>query len=480
MSRSRRSLWRPVEGVPLARVTIAAQAMLAVILCAWLFTSSGTRLPFVDTPYVVHATVPDASGLDGRDHPEVTVGGVKAGFVTAVAYDRRSGGAQVTMELDKEIRGKLFADAAAHLNPRSVLQDLVVDVDPGDPSAGKLRGDRITHAGPTPLGYDRALGVLDADTRAYTQVLFATLRQIVRHRSGPLRDAIDRVPTAVDAATVVSRRLAARRRELAELVGSLDRIASATSHRGGALTRAIRSARQTLAITESRQQQIQQAIAQLPGTLTQTGATFSALKALGRPLVPALTRLRPAAQALPSGLRELRKTLPAADATVGNLDRLVRDGRAPLADLRRATQELGPASRELPPAVTLLNALVRNIAEHQDAAGAILKNWPGALSSATGLSVITRVVFLRVLPVNPGAVGLPQSSPSQTAALGQATATLRRRRPDLFKAPRGSADSPLPVVAIRALVTDLCNKHNTAACSVLSMIYDRPPGMLRP
>jgi virulence factor Mce-like protein len=480
MSRTARSPWRAVEGIPLARVTIAAQAVLAVILCVWLFTSSGTRLPFVDTPYVLHATVPDAAGLDGRDHPEVTVGGIKAGFVTAVAYDRRSGGARLTMKLDKQIRGKLFADATAHINPRSVLQDMVVDVDPGDPKAGRLRGDRITRAGTTPLGYDRVLGVLDADTRAYSQVLFATLRQILRHRTGPLRDAIDRVPTAVDAATVVSQRLAGRRRELAELVSSLDRISTATADRGGALTRAIRSARRTLAVTEARQQEIRQAIAQLPGTLAQTGATFTALHDLGRPLVPALTKLRPAARALPSGLKELRKTLPAADATVAGVDRLVRDGRAPLRELRGATHELGPASRELPPAVRLLDSLVRNISEHQDAASAILKNWPGALSSATPLSVITRVVFLRVLPVNPGAVGLPQSSPSRTAALSRATAALRSRRPDLFRAPRDSAGEPLAVVAIRALVTDLCDKHNQAACSVLSMMYDSPPRMLRP
>ena len=474
--------FKAVDGVPLARITIAAQAVLAVILCAWLFTSSGTRLPFVDKAYVVHATVPDASGLDPKDHPEVTVGGIKSGWVTAVDYDRRTGGAQVTMKLDSDVRGKLFADARANLNPRSVLQDLVVDIDPGDPKAGKLRGDRITRAGTTPLGYDRALSVLDADTRAYTQVLFSTLRQIVRKRTGPLRDAIDRVPTAVDAASVVSHRLAGRRRDLSELVGSLDKIATATANRGGALTRAIRSARATLSVTEARQRDIEQAIGQLPGTLQQTGSTFAALRELGRPLVPALTRLRPSARALPSGLRELRRTLPAVNATVGSVDRLVRDGRAPLRQAREAAQELGPASRELPPAVKLVDALVRNITEHEDAASAILKNWPGALSSATNLSVITRVIFLRALPVNPAAVGLPQnsSSASRTAQLARATATLRKRKPQLFKAPGSSAGEPLAVVAIRALVTNLCNKHNASACQVLSMMYDHPPRMLRP
>jgi ABC-type transporter Mla subunit MlaD len=480
MSRFGKLRWPAVEGIPLARITIAAQAVLAVVLAVWLFTSSGTRIPLFDSPYVVHATLPDGAGLDARDHPEVAVGGVKSGFVTAVAYDRRSGGARVTMQLDRKVRGKLFADATAKLAPRSVLQDMVVDVDPGDPSAGALRGDRITRAAATPLGYDRVLGVLDADTRAYTQVLVGTLRQIVRHRAGPLRDAIDRVPTAVDAATVVSRRLAGRRRELSELVAALDRIAGATSHRGAELTRAIRSARRTLAATATRQQQIEQAIGQLPDTLAQTGATFTALHELGRPLVPALTRLRPAARALPAGLRALRGALPATRATVTDLDALVRDGRSPLRALRRSAQALGPASRELPPSVTLLDSLVRNIAEHQDAASRILKNWPGALSSATPLSVVTRVIFLRVLPVNPGAVGLPGSSPARVAALSRATASLRRLRPDLFEAPRGSAGAPLAVVAIRALVSDLCAKHNAAACSLLSMIYANPPGMLRP
>ena len=469
-----------VQGIPLARVTIAAQAVLAVILCVWLFTSAGTRIPLIDSAYVVHATLPDGSGLDAKDHPQVTVGGVKAGKVTAVSYDPRSGGARVTMELDKNIKGKLFADAKANLFPRSVLQDQVVDIDPGDPSAGKLRGGQITHAGPTPIGYDRLLGVMDADTRAYTQVLVGTLRQMLRHRAGPLRDAIDRFPTAADAATVVSRRLAARRHDLSELVAALDKIAGATANRGDELTHAIRSARATLAATASRQQQIEQAIGQLPGTLAQTGATFGALRALGRPLNPALTRLRPAAQAMPEGLSELRKTIPALRGTIGDVDRLVRDGRGPLRSLRRATDDLGPASRQLKPSVALFDALVRNITEHQDAASNILKNWPGALSSATGLSVITRVLFVRILPLNPLAAGLPAGSAARVAELRNATATLKRRRPDLFRAPRSSAGEPLAVVAIRALTTDLCRKHNTGACTVLSMMYAKPPGMLRP
>ena len=469
-----------VQGIPLARVTIAAQAVLAVILCGWLFMSSGTRLPLIDSPYVVHASLPDAAGLDARDHPQVTVGGVKAGKVTAVAYDGRSGGARVTMELDKEVRGKVFADATAKLFPRSVLQDQVVDIDPGDPSAGKLRDGRIKRAGTTPIGYDRLLGVMDADTRAYTQVLVGTLRQVLRHRAGPLRDAIDRFPTAADAATVVSQRLAARRHDLSEMVSALDKIAGATSRRGDELTHAIRSARRTLAVTASRQQQIEQAIGQLPGMLAQTGATFGALRELGRPLTPALGRLRPAAQATPEGLRELRKTLPALRGTVGDLDALVRDGRRPLRALRRASDDLGPASRELQPSVRLFDALVRNITEHQDAASRILKNWPGALSSATGLSVITRVLFVRILPLNPGAVGLPDGSSARVAALRRATATLKRRRPDLFRAPRSSAGEPLAVVAVRALVSDLCRKRNAAACNVLSMMYADPPRMLRP
>src|SRR4051794_7614626 len=469
-----------VQGIPLARVTIAAQAVLAVILCGWLFTSSGTRIPLVDSPYVVHATLPDGAGLDARDHPQVTVGGVKAGKVTAVTYDRRSGGARVTMQVDKQIRGKLFADAKANLFPRSVLQDQVVDIDPGDPSAGKLHGGRVTHPGRTPIGYDRLLGVMDADTRAYTQVLLATLRPVLRHRARPPRAATARLPTPVDAAPVVSRRLAARRHDLSELVAALDKIAAATSRRGDQLTDAIHSARRTLAVTASRQQQIEQAIGQLPGTLAQTGATFSALRELGRPLNPALTRLRPAARAMPEGLSELRKTLPALRGTVGDLDRLVRDVRGPVRALRAASDQLGPASRELKPSVALFDALVRNISEHQDAASNILKNWPGALSSATSLSVITRVLFVRMLPLNPGAVGLPGGSSARVAALSRATATLKRRRPDLFRAPRSSAGEPVPVAAVGALVPDLCRRRNAAACSVLSMMYANPPRMLRP
>lgn len=471
---------RPVDGVPMARVTIAAQVVLAVILCVWLFTSSGARVPFLDSPYVVHARLPDASGLDAKDHPRVTVGGVDAGFVSDVAYDARTGGAEVTLELDDDVRGKLFGDASANVSPRSVLQDVVLDVDPGDPAAGPVRDDRITRAGTTPLGYDRALGVLDADTSAYAQVLLGTLRQVLAGRSGPLRDAIDKLPDAAGAVGEVSARLASRRREITELVTDLDKIANATGRRGGQLSRVIRSARRTLAVTQARQQEIGAAIGELPGTLGQTGTTFASLRALAKPLVPALERLRPSAKALPAGLRDLRSTLPAVNGALGDLDALVRTGRRPLADLRAATDQLGPASRELARSVPLVDSLVRNISDNEEAASRILKNWPGALSSATTLSVITRVIFLRALPLNPLAVGLPANSAGASEPLRQATAALRRARPELFVAPPAGRDAALPVVAIRALVSQLCRTGNSAACTVLSMIYAKPPKVLRP
>jgi virulence factor Mce-like protein len=466
-------------GIPLARLTIAAQVAAGLLLTVFLFHAAGTRLPFVDRPFMVTVVVPDAAGLDPSDHPVVTVGGVRAGKIDAVTYSASEDQARVRIALDHEVRGRLFADARVKIQPRSALQDLVLDIDPGDPAAGVLHGDVIRRADPAPIGYDRVLGVLDGDTRAYAQVLLGTLNQITDGRAGPLRDALRRLPDATDAVTVVSQRLAARRHDLSTLVTELSQILAATGRRSGELARAITQARRTLAVTDARQADLARSIGELPSTLAQAGQTFTSIHALARPLIPAVTRLRPTARALPAALRSIRSLTPTLDTTIDDLGTLVTRGGPPLRSLHRTTHELGPAARELLPIVPLAETAVRAVGENQPAVRQMLEFWPGALSSSNSLSVLTRALFLRVLPIKPGAIGLPDGTSASTATLRSATSNLRADRPDLFAKTKAGVSSALPLVLIQALVADRCLRRVDVACGLLSQLYAKPPKLLR-
>lgn len=469
---SRRS--HQAGAVPLARVTIIAQALIALAVAVFLFTSSGVRLPLVDRADTLTVQMDDASGLDPSDHPVVTVGGVKAGTVSSVRFDRATRRADVVLRVDHGIRDKLFADARARVLPRSALNDLVVDIDPGDPSAGHLRGGTIGRSAPPPVGYDRVLGVLDADTRAYVQVLVGTLHQVLDGRTGPLGDALDRLPDTTVAARRVATVLAARRRDLSQLVADLDRIATATGRRGDDLTEAIRLARRTLDVTAARQQQLSAGITGLPALAAQGGETARSIVTLSAPLDSALGGLRPTARNLTPTLRRLRALLPTLRGTLGDLETLGRKTRRPLGLVRRDLRQLTPAVAGLQPTVPYLTGLVDQLSKNTRPLRELVENWPGALSGTNGFATHLRSKALGVLPVLPAMFGL-NGSAAGSSDLRQALGRVRRSHPGVVDDARSQ---PLVLTSAKALLGLLCTRHNAGACSLLSLVDRRPPKVI--
>jgi ABC-type transporter Mla subunit MlaD len=455
--------------------------MLTAVIVAWfLFSSTGVRIPFLQSTYDLTAYVPDADGLNPANRPEVLVAGVKAGSVTSVGYSTSRHTAVIHLALAGNVHGKLFADASISIFPRSALNDLVVDVLPGDPAAGPLRNGTITRSAPAPVNYDRLTGILDTDERTYVQIIVGTLDQMLRNRPGPLRDALSRLPSVTSAASVVSAELATRRRQLTELVGQLSEIVAATGDRGTQLTEAIGAARQTLAVTAARQRELERSISLLPSTLMHATTALTDVSRLAQPLTPALVALRPAARALPTAVSDVRGLLPAVGSTTGALSTLISQGSGPLGSLEQTLRLLAPTARQLSPVAPFLAKTVRTITGNEQSVSNILRFWPGAISSQNALAVVTRAKFFTIVPVDPAVLGLPSSSGSGSAtrALTRAAAALRVAHPELFDVPATMRDTPVTILALTALIDQRCQWGQDAACMVLSAIYHHPPRLL--
>jgi phospholipid/cholesterol/gamma-HCH transport system substrate-binding protein len=450
-------------GVPLGRTAIAIQVILALLVSGFLITRFDVSLPLLNQTYDVEAILPDAAGLDASHRPQVVAAGVPVGRVTAVRFSPATGQAVATLQLSDATRGKLFRDAAIRIIPRSALQDLVVDIDPGTPSAGPLEPGVTIVARPkaTPVTYEQVLGTLDADTQAYAQILIGTLRQLLRNRPGPLRAALDRLPALDSPVTRLAQELARHRHDLTELVTEFAKITSATARRRSQLADAIRVARATLEVTAARQLEIERAFAELPATLRRVHTSLDAVQRLAVPLEPALVGLLPTARALPGALRATRRLLPSVRGLIDDARPVVTHERAPLGALTDALGELAPTARLILPILPVLRHFLATLSNNHDDIMALLDNWPGAISATGNTGIETRTLVIGTESLLPALFGV--DTPAQASQLAQAVSSLRARRPRLLSgAPNEMAGSPLRE-AVWALLVSAC-KTNTFAC----------------
>jgi ABC-type transporter Mla subunit MlaD len=104
-----RYLWRFVDPplkagqVPLGRLAIVVQIVVALAFIGYTLSKKSIRLPFASEAYQVQVIFPDAKGLDRLDEPAAAVAGTPVGRVTHVEYT--DGRALATLTLDGEMEG---------------------------------------------------------------------------------------------------------------------------------------------------------------------------------------------------------------------------------------------------------------------------------------------------------------------------------------------------------------------------------------
>lgn len=413
--------------VPFGRTAILIEAIAALAFLVYLLGHEAFQLPLLSSNYTIRAEFLDATGLKGSNHSPVLVAGVPEGRVQSVSYQH--GLAVATLELPDSVRDAIHDDATVSVVPRSAIMDLMVDISPGSPAAPALRPGSLippSRTGST-VEWDRLIDVLDADTRAYTQVLLSELNIGLRGRTGQLRGALQELGNLVDGSTTVTQQLAERRVLLSRLVGSLDTMVTTLGQRQSDLAGAVDAGQRTLAVTAARSPQLSAMMQALPPAFAQLSGAMHALSALSGPLEPALVQLSPFARALPAALGSLRGFVPAGRTLIADLRALIHRGSTPVGDLQRALAALGPSSRGLNPTVKELEPILQAVNSDKQGIGQLGDNFSGIFSTNDANGVILRGLgFFE--PFNPPDLGFPSSSSGSQLAREEAqTATALTR-----------------------------------------------------
>jgi phospholipid/cholesterol/gamma-HCH transport system substrate-binding protein len=301
-------------------------------------------LPFVGKHYfVLNARESAVSGVLPGQGQAVTVSGVTVGQISGVTLS--NGVPVIKMNIDPKYENRVYPNATVLLRPKTGLQDMVAELDPGTRASGPhLQSGATLSAGNTlpTVNLDEILAQLDGDTRAELMSLVTNAGQALSGRGGQELGNVfrDFAPLSRDVAKA-NQLVAQRSTELRTLMGNLSKIATELGNNENALTSFVRGNAGTWHAFAQQNQNLQQLIRLLPPALQSTNRALGRATVLGHTMQAAFGQLQPSARSLGPTLADLRpffrKTAP-----------VIRD------ELRPFSVKAQPTARLLAPATTKL------------------------------------------------------------------------------------------------------------------------------
>jgi phospholipid/cholesterol/gamma-HCH transport system substrate-binding protein len=348
-----------------------ATILLALVGLATLFvilSQQASALPawfpiLGENRFELKAQLETAQAVTPGQGQSVNMSGVKVGDITAV--ELQGGVAVVTMQVDNEYSGLIHPDASILMRPRSPLQDITIELDPGTDAEQMAEGTTIALASTKPtVNVDQILAALDGDTQAYLRLLLAGgAEALADGRDRELSEVLRRLePTVRDLAKITGA-LAKRRDNLRRVITNFKKISERLAQSDVPIAEFVESSDSALGALADQEQNLRATLRGLPGTLRETRGALEASDVLTADLEPALRKLLPTATALTPALQALQ---PFFRKTTGPIRDQIRPFTGEVSevvgDLRRASGPLADTADELRGAFTELNGLLNGLA----------------------------------------------------------------------------------------------------------------------
>jgi phospholipid/cholesterol/gamma-HCH transport system substrate-binding protein len=351
----------------------AVIALFVFATAITLFILSQQRLSFPswvpglgENTFELKAEFSSAQAVTPGQGQTVNIAGIRVGDVSAV--DLEDGRAVITMEVDDKYVDLIHPNATMLLRPKTGLQDMTIEVDPGTGHHTVPEGTTIPLAQTQPnVNTDQILASLDADTRDYLTLLLQGGAQGLGGRGKQLSAALRRFePTGRDLARLSSA-IAKRRANLRQVIHSFRLVSEQLGKSGTHLADFVTSSNQVLAAFARQEQSVRESFQELPSALRETNSALESSNRLSLALGPALQRPGPdltsAAAALGPALRQAQPFFEQTTGPIRNQIRpFARSVQPTVADLTRASKSLGEASPPLASAFGHLNALLNALA----------------------------------------------------------------------------------------------------------------------
>jgi phospholipid/cholesterol/gamma-HCH transport system substrate-binding protein len=360
-------------------IAIAVLIVGAIIVTGYILRHQPS-FTFGQSYYTIDAEFSEASAVTSGQGQPVTIAGVQVGRVGSISL--RDGKAVVQMNIDKQYAHRVYRNASVLLRPRTPLKDMYLSLNPGTPTAGRLPAGSTLGTGQTNPDVDvsEILSSLDADTRNYLLLLLSGGAQIFRNhgttstRPSPnavanLRGTLKRFePLDRDTESFASL-LATRQRDLRRAVHNLNLVAGSLGSVDTELASLVRSSNTNFTAISENDTQLEETLAQFPGTLRQADETLGQVKGFSTAATTTLTALEPFAHNLSPALKATRPLFKDTTPVIANQLRPFSVSLQPLARaLAPAAAALNQATPSLSGSVSQLNTVLNELA-HQPGKG---------------------------------------------------------------------------------------------------------------
>ncbi len=354
-----RALRQHGRWVAVIAFNVVLAAGVAVFILGKQRVAFPSWLPGGQDRVTFHAVFSTGQSLTPGQGQTVTIAGIDVGDITDVAVD--DGKARVGFRLRPKYAAMVRRNASALLRPKTGLNDMVLELDPGTPPSPRVdEGFTIPESRTTAnVNPDEILASLDVDTRSALQLLLQATRAGVgsEDRARDLADALRATGPVTRELRRVGEALDDRAANTKRAVHSLREISDELGRRRTDVVRAVETTDSVVGTIADRSAELRAALRALPGTLRTTQAALVDTAGLAEELPPATTALAPVARSLAPALRSTRPFLRATTPVI--TDQLLPLTKRTLPTVRRLRTAVGATNDVAPDATATLAELNR-------------------------------------------------------------------------------------------------------------------------
>lgn len=341
---------------------VAALFVLVVILYNQKAALPGW-VPFLGQDfYKINAEFTTAQAVTPGQGQGIDIAGIQVGKVGAVTL--KDGNAVVQMDVEPEYAKLIHADATLLLRPKTGLNDMVIEVDPGTKGKTPAEGSTIPLSQTLPnVQPDQILATLDADTREYLALLLEAGGKGLGGKGEQLSASLRRFEPFTRDLARIGTALEVRRNNISRSIHNFRLIAEELGRHDTELAQFVDASNAALGAFARQQASLQESLQELPPTLRATQSGLEKSDQLSLVLRPSLLALIPSAVALKPALESTQQTFKETKAPIRDQIRpFTRKIRPTVRHLVQASKPLSKSAKSLNSTFTDLNTLVNELA----------------------------------------------------------------------------------------------------------------------